>query len=187
MASGWIGTKTVTPGWLMSLSGPLLVYGFVEGLAGCNHLGYVPGTYNEMAVPRILLLLAGYVSLIIAHLRFQPSLHAWGAFLLTLAMFWMGDGLGWAVDHRKIRPDVIFIPLILWIISGIVGGIVIAIVRPGRRPLPGPYCRGCGYCVVGLSEARCPECGRPFTAAELGVSEDELRAEPSANTDERER
>jgi hypothetical protein len=24
------------------------------------------------------------------------------------------------------------------------------------------YCRGCGYALTGLTEARCPECGRPF-------------------------
>lgn len=36
-------------------------------------------------------------------------------------------------------------------------------VRRSRRP----FCPACGYDLIGLSEARCPECGRRFTLEEL--------------------
>ena len=45
----------------------------------------------------------------------------------------------------------------------------------------GARCPGCDYCLLGLREHRCPECGRPFRLEELGVSEEELQpAMPAA-------
>ncbi len=34
--------------------------------------------------------------------------------------------------------------------------------RPAVSEMPTAFCRGCGYALVGLSEQRCPECGRTF-------------------------
>ena len=45
------------------------------------------------------------------------------------------------------------------------------------RRITGPYCRGCRYHLRGVTNWRCPECGRPFTLKELGVSATELRAD----------
>jgi hypothetical protein len=39
---------------------------------------------------------------------------------------------------------------------------------------PGAYCRGCGYCLIGVPGRVCPECGRGFTIEELGVGEEAL-------------
>jgi hypothetical protein len=36
------------------------------------------------------------------------------------------------------------------------------------------HCPECGYNLRGLSEQRCPECGRPFTFEELGMTAEEL-------------
>lgn len=41
-------------------------------------------------------------------------------------------------------------------------------------PTGEPYCLRCGYCLIGLNRRRCPECGRPFSLQELGVSADVL-------------
>ena len=35
-------------------------------------------------------------------------------------------------------------------------------------------CPACDYYLFGLTEMRCPECGRPFTFEEVGVSPQEL-------------
>jgi hypothetical protein len=35
----------------------------------------------------------------------------------------------------------------------------------------GTLCPGCGYCVIGVFELRCPECGRSFTYDELETTE----------------
>ena len=37
----------------------------------------------------------------------------------------------------------------------------IRLYRPKRKP-PQVFCRGCGYPLAGIDQARCPECGRPF-------------------------
>jgi len=44
------------------------------------------------------------------------------------------------------------------------------------RPHPEGFCRQCGYCLAGLTEMRCPECGRAFGK--------ELLREPSGETDQ---
>jgi len=40
----------------------------------------------------------------------------------------------------------------------------------------GTLCPGCGYCLIGVTDKRCPECGRPFTYEELETTEAELFA-----------
>jgi len=47
--------------------------------------------------------------------------------------------------------------------------------RVGRYP---PHCEVCGYSLIGLSEARCPECGSSFPAQLLGScnADDGVRA-----------
>ena len=37
-----------------------------------------------------------------------------------------------------------------------------------RRGTRAGHCRVCGYCLHGLTRQRCPECGEPFDASELG-------------------
>jgi hypothetical protein len=37
-----------------------------------------------------------------------------------------------------------------------------AIMTKKQATAPSMYCRHCGYALVGLSQNRCPECGRPF-------------------------
>jgi hypothetical protein len=91
----------------------------------------------------------------------------WGAFLLT----WVGnDGIA---RHEAID----LLP---------VGYVATALCLGGCHRLA---CRlyaawraDCGYCLLGLREHRCPECGRPFRLEELGVNEEELQpAMPAAH------
>lgn len=43
----------------------------------------------------------------------------------------------------------------------------LAWVRVFAREPAGVYCESCGYCLYGLTEPRCPECGSPFAAEYL--------------------
>jgi len=43
-----------------------------------------------------------------------------------------------------------------------------------RLPYEKGVCPKCGYSLRGLRDQRCPECGRPFTFEELGLSPEEL-------------
>lgn len=40
--------------------------------------------------------------------------------------------------------------------------------------MPRGFCPACDYHLYGLSEARCPECGRPFTFEEIGATPEEM-------------
>jgi hypothetical protein len=48
------------------------------------------------------------------------------------------------------------------------------VINEPPKPI-GPLCPSCGYCLLGLTEHICPECGRPFTFEELGISPRELQ------------
>ncbi len=41
---------------------------------------------------------------------------------------------------------------------------LLAWIRIFAREPTGIYCESCGYCLYGLTEPRCPECGTPFDA-----------------------
>lgn len=54
--------------------------------------------------------------------------------------------------------------LLTWPLT-LVAGIVHALGAASSPPSSGPrpmHCRSCGYILIGLSEPRCPECGRAF-------------------------
>ncbi|MBN1491377.1 MAG: hypothetical protein JXA69_15795 [Phycisphaerae bacterium] len=42
------------------------------------------------------------------------------------------------------------------------------------KPTHSEICPACGYCLFGLTEQRCPECARPFTFEELGITPEKL-------------
>lgn len=50
-------------------------------------------------------------------------------------------------------------------------GVLLLFFYEARKRLRG-RCPGCGYDIRGLPERRCPECGRPFTPHEVGISGD---------------
>jgi predicted amidophosphoribosyltransferase len=52
-------------------------------------------------------------------------------------------------------------------------GILLLFLRP-THPRRG-HCPRCGYLLRGLPEPRCPECGRPFTAQEVGMTHEQLQ------------
>ena len=64
----------------------------------------------------------------------------------------------------------------IWLIAAAAGTLALAIWQRLRPLLEGPYCRGCGYCLIGAPSDRCPECGRAYTLAELGVERSALSA-----------
>ncbi len=68
--------------------------------------------------------------------------------------------------------------LVTWLVS--LGGSALGIRASRRRytiAIRGRQgvCPFCGYPLRGLPERRCPECGRPFSLEEVGMTEDELR------------
>jgi hypothetical protein len=75
------------------------------------------------------------------------------------------------VERARANQDIImnqYFPLILGIHGTLaVGGVLyfssrVAMYLCNRRKTPAGHCTVCGYCLTGLPEARCPECGTPF-------------------------
>lgn len=73
----------------------------------------------------------------------------------------LGTGIGWRISLLAIG----------WCIGPLVA---LRYYRAARRALKG-QCLVCGYELVGLSEMRCPECGRAFTFREVNATAEELR------------
>jgi hypothetical protein len=107
---------------------------------------------------RPLLLLLGELSVVSATYVLGWTLAAWR------------NPLGWSVIDNLLKVIVTF-----WAIS-LASAPAVLIVWQYFRPaiLPGPYCPNCRYCLIGVSIDCCPECGRAFTLAELGISRDQL-------------
>jgi len=100
-------------------------------------------------------------------------LATWGAFLPT-----------WIAGEGIARYEAIDLLPLGYVASALcLGGchrLACRFYAAWRAPR-GAHCPGCGYCLLGLREHRCPECGRPFRMEELGVSEEELQpAMPAA-------
>jgi hypothetical protein len=73
----------------------------------------------------------------------------------------------------------------MWTAMGLFGGLYVMCwaFGPGiallfwaeTRKRTAGHCPGCGYNLRGLSEQRCPECGRPFTFAEIRMTPEDLK------------
>jgi hypothetical protein len=99
-------------------------------------------------------------------LRWRPLLALWlpqliGGLLpaLVFLLINLRGGLSFSV------PESVIVLMIL-IPYGVFGFVGLqlhmrAVRRSIRRAMP-EFCVKCGYCLVGLKDPRCPECGTPF-------------------------
>ena len=80
---------------------------------------------------------------------------------------WLGPG--------RMHHDLPEVMAVFWLVAvPVCAGLLVG--YQWFRPLPtGPYCRDCGYCLIGTPSDCCPECGRPFDPQKLGVTREELR------------
>lgn len=84
---------------------------------------------------------------------------------------------GLVLGRWTFRTLLLDLASVMWVaVLGYVGlvWLTILLVGPMRRVgvAPGPRCDRCGYLLIGLTEARCPECGHPFDARLLPVVPD---------------
>lgn len=63
-----------------------------------------------------------------------------------------------------------------WPLTAIFGVLLVTAMKLiwEPQPLRGPFCQKCDFFLLGLSESRCPECGRPFTLEEIRVNQSDL-------------
>jgi len=95
----------------------------------------------------------------------------------------LGAGLAGYTVGGGIEPIIAFVAMcVLIFVVNIVGYPLVVLSGAGRakhRPR-GPYCPECEYHLVGVAEHRCPECGRPFTLYELGISQRDLEPDTAS-------
>jgi hypothetical protein len=71
--------------------------------------------------------------------------------------------------------DLLRMVLTIWLMSLAAGSAILLLLQlKPRQVKSGPYCPECEYCLIGSPRQICPECGRPFTLEELGVSAEAL-------------
>lgn len=116
------------------------------------------GTEHVRALRRVvLLLISGSLLQLLATVSAHITVMRRGGCLVGI-----GTGLGVSAG----------VAVLFWAFGP---GIALLFIYHARRRMTG-RCPGCGYSVRGLPELRCPECGRPFTAHEVGLTVEELRS-----------
>jgi hypothetical protein len=107
-----------------------------------------------------------------------PTIAGLGAVVLVLGLlgrYWWAVGIGAShlaicivfvamVNVFRLSPRSAYVPFLcvgLPYLLGVVGATIVAARRAPREERPWE-CEECGYLLVGLSEPRCPECGRGF-------------------------
>ena len=101
--------------------------------------------------------------------------HVSGRLIVTVFFTCSSYIVGWSLAKRQLWGDMLWVMLVYGIIAVSASWLLLVVIQYFRRPLYGPYCPSCAYCLIGASSDRCPECGRDFTLAELGVPRDELQ------------
>jgi hypothetical protein len=134
-----------------------------------------PGPIHYEAMIALVVEIGLCVALLILHLRYRPIVRATLSLEGGLAALWCGNVLGWSLVHGSLVDDLLAVDGVCWLISGIAGAVILVALGIRRdRVRRGPYCRTCGYCLIGLAEHRCPECGKPFDPSEMGLTEADL-------------
>ena len=157
----------------------LTVMGGIVGAVSAYVRPMISGTtHYEAMIALFVVMPAICLAAVVSHRRVP---FRWAMFSLhaELAWLWIAFATAWSLVFGHIWDDMVGVTLVYWLGSATIGTALLAAIQWRWRPRYGPYCPGCGYCLIGLSEKRCPECGRPFNLAELGIEEDELRI-PSA-------
>jgi hypothetical protein len=107
-----------------------------------------------------------------------PVIAIMGVVVLVLGLlgrYWWAVGLGASylaicgvfvvmVNVFRLSPRSAYVPFLcvgVPYVLGLIAGTIVASRRMPREERPWE-CEGCGYLLVGLSEPRCPECGRGF-------------------------
>jgi len=79
------------------------------------------------------------------------------------------DGRDWSMLKRILvaMPCVVLVCVLVWLL--------VRLTLPKFVMQDGTLCPGCAYCLIGVTEMRCPECGREFTYDEIETTAKQFR------------
>lgn len=153
------------------------ITGLVSGAISRNARDSGPIHY-EAIVSWAFLMVMSFVAMRLN--RRQPRHSALIDFNLQAFFLWFAFLAGWSVVNESIWEDILLVLGAWWLGVALVGTLALVLLQKFYPPKFGPYCPGCGYYLVGLSQQICPECGRGFSIEELGISEEDLSQLPGA-------
>lgn len=158
------------PNWWPAAIAWYAAVGFVAGLAEPFGRLVFRGTEYPLVSPWVcLLILAPGGVLAVAFCYPRLAIGLAGA-AITLVALIAGAGVGCGITGSRPTPDYLVLPGVHLVVLAVLALVAAASSRDTRvaRRLdiedPTPRCRACGYPLVGLSDDRCPECGRDSSA-----------------------
>ena len=109
-------------------------------------------------------------AVILSPISFVLPLAMWCAFAILAQVQSSGFGLASGKPGWIMSPVISFLGSPWWLLAGVVAVIVhceraTRQVRRTFREIDPPQCAECGYCLNGLPQPRCPECGQEFVTS----------------------
>jgi hypothetical protein len=108
-------------------------------------------------------------------LKRVPWRRALGWLALELLAVCIAFPVGYWLAPGAFPDEILGIMSAFWVIAAATCAALLVVWQWFHRPVAGPYCPACAYCLIGAPTDRCPECGRDFDVRELGITRDELR------------
>jgi hypothetical protein len=142
-------------------------------------IGRWQGFHLEVLLP-LAASVAVSVMLAVHHGGFRKGVVVFAVLQAQVVMILVCFVLGWQLTDEGNDPEFLRICSWFWLADAVTAGAVLIskrVVVRWKQPDPAG-CPGCGYSLVGLPTARCPECGRAFTADELDVDPAALEVAP---------
>ena len=148
------------------------------GVASAFVRPMIAGPIHYEALVSIFIVLPTVCLVLTLSLRDVPWGAALGPLVLELAAVCVAFPAGVWLGPGGFADDLLGVMAGFWLIAVLACAGLLVGRQYFRPPVLGPYCPGCGYCLIGAPTDRCPECGRDFDPSELGVTREALRPPP---------
>lgn len=94
--------------------------------------------------------------------------------LLELVVMSLMFSVQWYAIRQELLGDMITAMSVYTAVVVAVAIVIEILWQLRYRPIAGPYCRHCGYCLIGAVNHVCAECGSAFTLEDLSITENDL-------------
>ena len=145
-------------------------FGNVTGAASRILRPHFVGSIHWDAVAAFALLALAVLLIVWLHRNDRSRLDGHVSLQVSVCALWLGFVALWSIVHGRVWPEMAAVSSGWWLASAGTAGILLLCLQAflrARRTGAEPACPACGYILIGLTSRRCPECGRPFTEAEL--------------------
>lgn len=136
----------------------------------------IPGPVHYETIVSLLVVVPLVLLAWVFVLRAVPWQRAGRWVVLGDVAICMAYWAGWSLLVRHLWDDNLVVMALYAVVAPALSCPLLWAYQKCFPLIQGPYCIGCGYCLIGAPEDVCPECGRAFTLSELGVTREDLVA-----------